>query len=619
MFSSPIISAPLAKSLTHLILNGCMNVNGGSLYHLRSLKKLRALDLSHCELVDDTGLEVLSFYVPWLTHLNLSYLFRITERGVARIFRMPDVIGVNLMGCYRIKSYPWALNDSVPRTALPIRELLLGEDSRIQTRGFWLLWCTFSFSTARLVTLCPFLETLRLNMVLFDLPANGLQLLLRGCSRLRHLSLVVDRAAVPALIEVASVLKNLDTLEATMHIGVTKEMMTDLIKHGCLDKVKAIKFHSKHTTVFSNEGLAQLCNAATGLEYLELNGDKISPSGLSPIPEKIPALQSLLVHHVAMDSKTMRRLATGCPDLKELTVTDLQQIAYSNRICHLAGRGVVGAFNKVKKLELSSFQGFCDRDLGLIPPQCPGLQWIDFSFSFTYPQTTRAIADNCPGLLYLRLCRSIRPIMTATAISTIEARRPSPLPPGFKASSPECRALYHLALRGCRRLRVLDLTGELGLTDWTLENLASLPSLHTVFLDSISGITVKGVNEFAGRKFRQLKRVQVRNCRNCSGVDGLASPPQVEIVVNVPSEWSTFVDTYCTPAAGVSSFVDRVIDVVLGGEVPERDTTQAAMSKKKLHEVDRLARVVHTLVERHDIDVKSFEADAYQAITACMI
>ncbi|KAJ3154810.1 hypothetical protein HDU89_008050 [Geranomyces variabilis] len=554
IFSNPILSDPLSNSLTHLILNGCMNVDGGSLYHLKSLKKLMALDLSHCELVDDAGLELLSFYVPWLTHLNLSYLFRVTEKGVARIFRMPGVIGVNLMGCYRIKSYPWALNDSVPRTALPIRELLLGEDSRIQTRGFWLLWCTFSFSTTRLVSLCPFLETLRLNMVLFDLPANGLQTLLRGCGHLRNLSLVVDRSAVPALVEVSSILKNLDSLETTIHIGVTKEMIKNLTESGCLDKLKAIKFHSKHTTVFTNEGLALLCTAATGLEYLELNGDKITPSGLSPVPDKIPALQSLLVHHVAVDSKTMRRLAAGCRELKELTITDLQQTAYSNRISHVVGCGLAGPLSKIKKLELSSFAGFCDKDLALIPLQCPTLQWIDFSFSFSYPKTTTAISDNCRALLYLRLCRSNRPTLTAAAAqaanddiitttsnprqstsdSALKSRRPPPPLSGFHASSQECRALYHLALQGCRRLRVLDLTGDLGLTDWTLQNLGFLPSLHTVFLDSIKGITIKGVGEFARRKERQLKRVQVRNCRNCQGVEGLEDVEglRVEIVVN---------------------------------------------------------------------------------------
>ncbi|KAJ3172737.1 hypothetical protein HDU88_006067 [Geranomyces variabilis] len=518
IFSNPLLSDPLSNSLTHLILNGCMNVDGGSLYHLKSLKKLKALDLSHCELVDDAGLELLSFYVPWLTHLNLSYLFRVTEKGVARIFRMPGVIGVNLMGCYRIKSYPWALNDSVPRTALPIRELLLGEDSRIQTRGFWLLWCTFAFSTTRLVSLCPFLETLRLNMVLFDLPANGLQTLLRGCGHLRNLSLVVDRSAVPALVEVSSILKNLDSLETTIHIGVTKEMIKNLTESGCLDKLKAIKFHSKHTTVFSNEGLALLCTAATGLEYLELNGDKITPSGLSPVPDKIPALQSLLVHHVAVDSKTMRQLAAGCRELKELTITDLQQTAYSNRISHVVGCGLAGPLSKIKKLELSSFAGFCDKDLALIPLQ-------------SNRPTLTAAAPHAANDDIITTSSNPR---QSTSDSALKSRRPPPPLSGFHASSQECRALYHMALQGCRRLRVLDLTGDLGLTDWTLQNLGFLPSLHTVFLDSIKGITIKGVGEFARRKERQLKRVQVRNCRNCQGVEGLEDVEglRVEIVVN---------------------------------------------------------------------------------------
>ncbi|TPX54799.1 hypothetical protein PhCBS80983_g05741 [Powellomyces hirtus] len=560
IFSDETIANVLGGSLTHLILNGCVNVDSGSLYHLRQLRALRALDLSHCELVDDTGLEVVSFYVPWLTHLNLSYLFRITERGIARVFRMPGVVAVNLMGCYRIKQYPWAVADTTKRTALPMRELLLGEDSRIQTRGFWLLWCTFSFSTPRLVALCPFLETLRLNMVLFDLPADGLQTLLLGCKRLRHLSLVVDRAAVPALCEVATVLKNLDTLETTIHIGVTKELIKDLVDAGCFQKLKALKFHSKHTTVFTDAGLAQLCDAADGnLEYLELNGDKITTTGLLPVPGKLPALQSLLVHHVAIEGRTMRKLAAGCTHLKELTITDLQQTAYSNRISHIvkppaATMGLTTSLSRIKKIELSSFRGFTDRDLALIPQNCPNLQWIDFSFSFTYPRTTTSIAHHCKSLLYLRLCRSTRPAISAvgslatrnptTTSTTTSSTHPSSsthppacaaLPPsGFHASSPECRALHHFSRIGARRLRVLDLTGNLGLTDWTLPQLAQLPSLHTLFVDSCNGISHKGVLEFAERKYRQLKRVHVRNCRNCEVADAMGALEglRVEIVVD---------------------------------------------------------------------------------------
>ncbi|KAJ3170952.1 hypothetical protein HDU87_008426 [Geranomyces variabilis] len=106
-------------------------------------------------------------------------------------------------------------------------------------------------------------------------------------------------------------------------------------------------------------------------------------------------------------------------------------------------------------------------------------------------------------------------------------------------------------------------------------------------------------------------------------------------------EWTEFVDSRCRhPGANEFAFIDVLIDVVLGGDVPEdwpatfknfvqstrtlslhrriaidenlrielptvydeRDCTLAALSRKKLHEVDRLARVVQTLVERHNAD-----------------
>ncbi|KAJ3154811.1 hypothetical protein HDU89_008051 [Geranomyces variabilis] len=111
-------------------------------------------------------------------------------------------------------------------------------------------------------------------------------------------------------------------------------------------------------------------------------------------------------------------------------------------------------------------------------------------------------------------------------------------------------------------------------------------------------------------------------------------------------EWAEFVDFHCkNPGADETAFIDLLIDVVLGGEVPEdwpatfkkfveltrtlsldrrssvdkdlhlelpikydeKDCTLAALSRKKLHEIDRLARVVHTLVERHNADVRYFE------------
>ncbi|KAI8834877.1 hypothetical protein BC829DRAFT_69059 [Chytridium lagenaria] len=159
---------------------------------------------------------------------------------------MNGLTSLNLMGCCRIKSYPWAISNDHPRSTLPIKEVSIGEDSRIQTRGFWLLWCTWQqWDMGKIVRICPFLETLRLNMVLFDLPSTGLETLLTGCLNLKTLSLVVDRNIIPALCQCASLLAKLNTLDLTIHIGVTAEHFKTLVDAGALMKLKALKFHSK--------------------------------------------------------------------------------------------------------------------------------------------------------------------------------------------------------------------------------------------------------------------------------------------------------------------------------------------------------------------------------------
>ncbi|KAI8608388.1 hypothetical protein BC830DRAFT_962693 [Chytriomyces sp. MP71] len=199
-FSTSPIAHKLADTLTHLIVSGCPLVTSSSLVHLKTLRQLIYLDVSHCDNVDDLGLDVLAFFVPWIKELNLAYLFKLTEAGVRKLFRMSGLRALNLMGCCRIKSYPWAITNAIPTTVLPLRELSIGEDSRIQTRGFWLLWCTWQhWDMKKLSDICPFLETIRLNMVLFDMPANGLELLLDNCKSLKTLSLVIERNTIPTL------------------------------------------------------------------------------------------------------------------------------------------------------------------------------------------------------------------------------------------------------------------------------------------------------------------------------------------------------------------------------------------------------------------------------------
>ena len=62
---------------------------------------------------------------------------------------------------------------------------------------------------------------------------------------------------------------------------------------------------------------------------------------------------------------------------------------------------------------------------------------------------------------------------------------------------------------------MLDLTGNLGLTDWTLGNLTGLPSLHTLFVDSCESVSSEGVVRFAEGKWKSLKRLHLKNCKGC--------------------------------------------------------------------------------------------------------
>ncbi len=66
-----------------------------------------------------------------------------------------------------------------------------------------------------LVNVCPMLEVLRVNMVLFDLPADSLTILLQGCKHLKHLGIIVDRATVASMCENAAALNRLESLELT--------------------------------------------------------------------------------------------------------------------------------------------------------------------------------------------------------------------------------------------------------------------------------------------------------------------------------------------------------------------------------------------------------------------
>ncbi|KAJ3207305.1 hypothetical protein HDU82_003886 [Entophlyctis luteolus] len=385
--TTAVTQTALCSTLLQLIISGCPLVGSGNLYQLRFLKSLSYLDISHCDNVDDFGLEVIGFFLPWIKELNLAYLFKITEAGVKRLLRVAGLRMLNLMGCCRVKSYPWAIANVAPTNVLPLRELSIGEDSRIQTRGFWLLWCTW---------------TIRLNMVLFDLPENGLQILLEGCKNLKVLSLVVERTTIPA----APHLRKLKSLDLTIHIGVQSAQIDALMAADALPALKALKFHSKHTTIFTHDSLQTLAKNSPQIEYLELNGDELRNDSMISVVDKLGGnLQSLLMHHMRMSNAAMKAVAKRCCGLRDLTITDLQT---DSETMPLQGSGLIsgsevpnhrkltprelsvrglgpanklkwlvsepGMGLKLKKIELSSFEGFSDKDLALIPSACPGLQ-----------------------------------------------------------------------------------------------------------------------------------------------------------------------------------------------------------------------------------------------------
>ncbi|KAJ3130735.1 hypothetical protein HK100_007588 [Physocladia obscura] len=462
-------SAPhsLLTTLTQLVISGCPLVSSSSLYFLKGFRNLSYLDISHCDNVDNLGLEVLAFFTPWIRELNLAYLFKLTESGVKKLFRMPGLKVLNLMGCCRIKSYPWAITNSAPNSALQIRDLSMGEDSRIQTHGFWLLWCTWQrWDMTKLSAICPFLETLRLNMVLFDFPEDGFEILLNECKMLKHLSLVVERNTVPALCAVSKKLCELKSLDLIIHIGVQSEHMESLIASNALTRLKALKFHSKHTAIFTDASLKSFIKQSQNIEYLELNGEELNSSALTNVVDQLAKLNSLMLHHVHISNSAMRAISKNSKNLRDITITDLQvdstrhrnlsaavvdttTVAVntaannnnnrqnrnaSNSKLPVTPRGFsglterqksimgLGSANKLKwlvsdpticlklkKIELSSYEGFSDKDLAVIPKSCVNLQWVNFHFAFTFPKTLTALSIHCPNLLFLRLfhCNSL--------------------------------------------------------------------------------------------------------------------------------------------------------------------------------------------------------------------
>ncbi|KAI8801058.1 hypothetical protein BJ742DRAFT_859556 [Cladochytrium replicatum] len=300
----------------------------------------------------------------------------------------------------------------------------------------------------------------------------------------------------------------------------------------------------------------------------------ISEGGLVCIADGLgKTLQSLFLHRATLTNSTLRRLGSGLSQLREMSMTDLTQIDRGNKLSILARprkksrfathKSSLGAMKletstslsamrfRLRKLELSSVSGFTDLDIANFLSGFPLLQWVDLSFSFTYPRTLKVITDHCQYLSYLRLCalpncKVQTPLSRQRRVSTtsptrnskktvcspyIPNSRNSLVPEYLIPSHPECRSFVRFAERGGRRLKVLDLTGELGINNFTLSALGSLPCLHTMFLDSIPRLSGDAVvklvqrkasgnleqdinsataNEFFGRS--GLKRLYIRHC-----------------------------------------------------------------------------------------------------------
>jgi hypothetical protein len=441
-------------------------------------------------------------------------------------------------------------------------------------------------------------------MVLFDLPSTGLEILLDGCKNLQSLSLVADRNVIPALCKVSHQLQKLKSLDLTIHIGVTGDMVMSLVDAKATTRLKALKFHSKHATIFNDETFHKFVQASTLLEYMELNADELSANALLHVADILGVnLQSFLIHHGTISNESFQAISKSFKSVREFTATDLQQhkvepdpslskivqhsLSNNSNILYSLVRSTAFS-HKLKKIELASFSGFSDSDLSTIPSHCNNLQWIDFHFSFTFPKTLTSIIKNCPNVMYLRLSRNssmtqgalfstpnggiaVPTSATATATTPLNQTTPKNSTAGsrprrkssvnnntFLCSSSETQSFLLLSgipknLRRIKlssssnsqptfvtpltKLRVLDLTGDIGLSDYTMKCLGiGLKPVHTLFLDGIDSISEKGVISFAELRYRSLKRCHVRNCKNvCLGVVGenyLCKALEVDLVID---------------------------------------------------------------------------------------
>ena len=65
------------------------------------------------------------------------------------------------------------------------------------------------------VSICSGLEILKINMVLFELPAEAWSMILTNFKNLKELGMVIDPGSVDSLVQHSEKLQSLDSLEVT--------------------------------------------------------------------------------------------------------------------------------------------------------------------------------------------------------------------------------------------------------------------------------------------------------------------------------------------------------------------------------------------------------------------
>ena len=134
------------------------------------------------------------------------------------------------------------------------------------------------------------------------------------------------------------------------------------------------------------------------------------------------------------------------------------------------------------------------------------LQWIEFSFNFTFPKTLTSIADHCPKLLFLKLCRYVTPA------SPVKEGVQKEIKKNFHANSKEIRSLIHFTKNGGKLLKIFDLSGDLGISDHIIISHFTKLSIHTLSIENAHYVTSKGLIKFAESKWKSLKRISIKNC-----------------------------------------------------------------------------------------------------------